>query len=177
MTAAKANLTPMAVGSPVAKPGSAKGSSTERSLGRGARLTVRIMAGLSLLTFCFMLTFVIMDAVSPAANEDALVAPGSEEARIGAEHPGEAVHITGTIAAIMIGVAGLGMLAFSPDSVGAAWVALAVSISMLTAILIIGNADNRGGQAGLFDPAFLVMANPANACRSRRSSLARSIPQ
>lgn len=150
----------MTVGSPVSQPGSANGGNGERPLGRGARLSVRILAGLGLLTFCFMLTFVIIDAVSPAANEDSLVAPGSEEARIGAEHPGEAVHITGTIAAIVIGVAGLGTLAVSPNSVGAAWLALAASISMLTAIVITGNADNQGGQAGLFDPAFLVMAIP-----------------
>jgi hypothetical protein len=123
-------------------------------------LTVRIFAGLGLLTFCFMLTLVIIDAISPAANEDALVAPGSEVARIGAEHPGEAVHLTGALAAIVIGVAGLGMLAISPDNSGAGWLALAASISMLSAVLITGNADNHGGQAGLFDPAFLVMAIP-----------------
>lgn len=130
---------------------------------RGAAVATRIVAAIALLTFGFMLVFVIGNAASGAGVSEAVELPRSEEARIGAEHPGETVHVVGAVAALLIGVVAIGGLLASPKRAGGATHSAAVAASMFLTVGIVGNPDNHGGQAGLLDPAFLLMALPPAA--------------
>lgn len=125
------------------------------------RIGIRVMASLGLLTFSFMLVFVVNDAATMSGEAARLVPPGSFEARVGAEHPGESVHLTGAVVALVIGASGLIGLIVAPSRRGFAHQTLAAVAAMLIAIGITGNPDNRGGQAGAVDLAFLVMAIPS----------------
>lgn len=87
--------------------------------------------------------------------------PPSPEARAGAAAPGETVHAAGAAGALIIVASGLVLLLIRPQDAGSAYQVLAASGGMVAAITIIGNPDNFGGQAGPFDPAFLVLAVPA----------------
>jgi hypothetical protein len=132
----------------------------EHRLGRGSRVAVRVLALLGLVSFSFMLVFVVADAASRISEEQSLEPPGSAEARIGAEHPGETVHIAGAVTALTIGVSGLVGLIIAPTRAGSATQTGAAVIAMLLTTVITGNPDNRGGQAGIIDPAFLILALP-----------------
>ena len=130
------------------------------SLGRGRRIAVRILAVLGLVTFSFILVFVVNDAAGRVGVEQNLEEPGSSEARLGAEHLGEAIHLTGALAALVIGAAGLVGLATRPARAGSAYHTGAAAAAMLFATAVVGDPDNYGGQVGLLDPLFAVMALP-----------------
>lgn len=129
-------------------------------LGRGRRVAVRVLAVLGLLTFNFMLVFVATDAMGRVGQEAELVPAESTEAQIGADHPGESVHIVGAIAAVALGASGLVGLIVRPQRAGSATQVGAAAVAMLITTVIVGNPDNHGGQAGLVDPAFAIMAVP-----------------
>lgn len=133
----------------------------EAELGRGRRIAVRVLAVLALLAFNFMLVFVVTDAAGRIGETQALEQPGSAEARIGAEHPGEAVHLVGAIAAVVIGVTGLVGLIVRPQRAGSATHAGMAAVGWLLAAAVVGNPDNYGGQAGVVDVAFVVLALPS----------------
>lgn len=136
------------------------GGDVTAELGRGRRLAVRMLAVLGLLTFSFMLVFVATDAMGRVGQEAELVPAESSEAQIGAAHPGESVHIVGAIAAVALGASGLVGLIVRPQRAGSATQTGAVAVAMLIATVVVGNPDNHGGQAGLVDPAFAIMAVP-----------------
>lgn len=87
-------------------------------------------------------------------------------ATIGADHPGETVHIAGAAAALALGGTGLIGLIARPQRAGSATQAGAASIAMLITIGIVGDPDNYGAQGLLFDPAFLILALPPLAAAS-----------
>lgn len=136
-----------------------EGESTAE-LGRARRFAVRVLAALGLLTFSFMLVFVATDAIGRVGQEPELVPAESREAEIGASYPGEAVHIVGAIAAVTIGASGLVGLIVRPQRAGSATQTGAAAVAMLMTTVVVGNPDNHGGQAGLIDPAFAIMALP-----------------
>jgi hypothetical protein len=134
----------------------------EVGLGRGRRIAVRVVAALALVAFNFMLAFVISDAGGRIEGmEGELAPPGSVEARIGAEHPGEAVHLAGATAALVIGVSGLAGLLVRPQRAGSATHAGLAATGWLLAAAVVGDPDNHGGQAGIIDLAFVILALPA----------------
>jgi hypothetical protein len=137
------------------------GASSLTELGRARRTGVRVLAALALLAFSFMLVFAAIDAVGRIGEVAELEPPGSREAQIGADHPGEAVHITGALAAAAIGATGLVGLFMRPQRAGSATHTGAAALAMLAAIVVVGNPDNHGGQAGLVDPAFLMFVVPS----------------
>jgi hypothetical protein len=128
------------------------------ALRRGSRITVRVLSVLGLITFSFLLVFVVSDAAGRVGTEEILEPPGSVEARIGAERPGEGVHLTGALAALLIGVTGLLGLALHPERTGSAYQTAGAAVAILIAAFIVGDPDNYGGQAGPVDPLFLIMA-------------------
>jgi hypothetical protein len=134
----------------------------ETRLGPGRRIAVRVLAVLALLAFNFMLVFVVSDAAGRIgdAGED-LESPGSEAARIGVEHPGEAVHLAGATATLIIGVSGLAGLVVQPQRAGSATHVGLGAVAWLFASFVVGNPDNYGGQAGVIDPAFVILTVPA----------------
>lgn len=73
------------------------------------------------------------------------------------------MHIVGAIAALAVGWSGLAGLALWPQRAGFAYHTAAVAVGMVTAVLIVGNPDNYGGQAGPVDGAFAAMAVPVAA--------------
>lgn len=123
-------------------------------------MAVRVLALLGLLTFSFMLVFVVNDAAGRVGVEQALEEPGSQEARYGADHPGEALHLIGALAALAIGGSGLIGLLVRPERAGSAYHTGATATAMLVTTAIVGDPDNYGGQGLLVDPAFVVMALP-----------------
>lgn len=129
-------------------------------LSRGRRIAVRLLAVLALLAFNFMLVFVFNDALGRVGETQALEPPGSAQARIGAEHPGEAVHIVGAAAAVAFGVTGLAGLLVRPHRAGSATHAGLAAVGWLLAAAVVGDPDNYGGQAGPIDLAFVVLAVP-----------------
>lgn len=129
-------------------------------LRRGRRLMVRVLALLGLLTFSFILVFVVNDAAGRVGVEQVLEQPGSPEARYGADHPGEAVHLAGALAALAVGGVGLLGLMVRPERAGSAYHTGATAIAMLATAVIVGDPDNYGGQGLLVDPVFVVMALP-----------------
>ncbi|HEX2028828.1 MAG TPA: hypothetical protein VHF25_12610 [Nitriliruptorales bacterium] len=129
-------------------------------LGRGRAVLVRAVAVLGLLTFSFMLVFVANDAAGRVGQQEQLVPAGSREAQMGADRPGEAVHITGAVAAILIGASGLAGLIVRPRRAGSATQTVGASVAMLLTVGIVGDPDNYGGQASPVDLAFVVMAVP-----------------
>lgn len=135
-------------------------------LTRRRRITVRMLAVLGLATFSFMLMFVVSDAKGRVGQVHQLEPAGSPEAQIGADHPGETVHIAGAAAALALGGTGLIGLIARPQRAGSATQAGAASIAMLITIGIVGDPDNYGGQGLLFDPAFLILALPPLAAAS-----------
>jgi hypothetical protein len=134
----------------------------EVGLGRGRRIAIRLVVALALVAFNFMLVFVVSDAGGRVGEvEGELAPPGSVEARIGAEHPGEAVHLAGATAALAIGVSGLAGLLVRPQRAGSAAHAGLAAIGWLLAAAVVGDPDNHGGQAGIIDLAFVILALPA----------------
>jgi hypothetical protein len=127
---------------------------------RPRRMTVRLLAVLGLASFSFMLLFVVSDAAGRIGQVHQLGPAGSAEARSGADHPGETVHITGAVAALAIGGTGLVGLIVRTQRAGSATQTGAAAIAMLITIAIVGDPDNYGGQRLWIDPAFLVLALP-----------------
>jgi hypothetical protein len=115
---------------------------------------------LGLLTFNFMLMFVVGDALGRLGQDHELEPAGSPEAQFGADHPGETVHIIGAAAAVAIGATGLIGLIIRPDRAGSATQTGAAAVAMLITIGIVGDPDNYGGQGLPVDPAFLIFALP-----------------
>jgi hypothetical protein len=135
--------------------------SQQSGLGRGRRIAVRAFALLGLLALNFLTVMVVTEAARGADPQRALEPPGSPEAQIGGEHPGEAVHLTGALAALAVGVAGLAGLVIRPERAGSATHAAGAAAAWLVASGVVGNPDNHGGQAGAIDPVFPIMAVPA----------------
>lgn len=133
---------------------------TTAEFGRGRGLAVRALAVLGLLTVGFMLVFVVTDSIDRVGQQADLVPAGSVEAEIGAARPGEAVHIVGAVAALIIAHSGLVGLVVRPRRAGYAMQTGAVAVAMLITTIVIGDPDNLGGQAGPVDPAFAIMAVP-----------------
>lgn len=130
------------------------------TMATGRRLVVRLLAVLGLLSFSFMLVFVVGDASGPTSPAGGLEPPGSIEAAIGAEHPDEAAHVTGAVAALAIGAIGLGGLLIRPERAGSGTQTAAAAFAMLITAVLVGNPDNYGQQAGMIDPAFAILALP-----------------
>jgi hypothetical protein len=134
----------------------------EATLGPGRRIAVRVFALVALLAFNFMLAFVVSDAAGRVSGvEGELARAGSVEARIGAEHPGEAVHLAGAATALAIGVSGLGALVIRPQRAGSATHAGLAAVGWLLVAAVVGDPDNHGGQAGALDLAFVILPLPA----------------
>jgi hypothetical protein len=140
--------------------GTAVDANRAEGFGRGRRTTVRILALLGMLTFGFMLVFVVGDAADRVGVAQVLEEPGSPEARIGADHPGEAIHLAGALAALAIGGAGLIGLVVRPERTGSAYHTAATAAAMLLTAGVVGDPDNYGGQGLFVDPLFAVMALP-----------------
>jgi hypothetical protein len=143
--------------------GSASGPTPAGEFGRGRRWSVRVLALAGLLTFGFMLAFVVGDAAGWVGPVKDLVPPGSPEAAYGAARPGEAVHLVGAASALTIAAVGLLGLALRPERDGAAYHTLAMTVALLAVLPIMGDPDNHGGQGLLVDPAFAVFAVPPMA--------------
>jgi hypothetical protein len=137
-------------------------SSDESRLGPVRRFLVRVLAVVALLAFNFMLVFVVTDAADRmgGAGHD-LEPPGSAEARIGAERPDETVHLVGATAALIMGVSGLTGLVARPQRAGSATQVGLAAVAWLLAAAVVGDPDNHGGQAGVIDLAFVILAVPA----------------
>lgn len=129
-------------------------------LSRSRRITIRVLAVLGLLTFNFMLMFVVGDALGRVGQDHQLEPAGSPEAQFGADHPGETVHIAGAAAAVAIGATGLIGLIIRPDRAGSAIQTGAAAVAVLMTVGFVGDPDNYGGQGLPIDPAFLVFALP-----------------
>ena len=129
-------------------------------LSRSRRVTIRALAVLGLLTFNFMLVFVVGDALGRVGQDHELEPAGSPEAQFGADHPGETVHIVGAATAVAIGATGLLGLITRPHHAGSATQTGAAAVAMLITTGIVGDPDNYGGQALRVDPAFLIFALP-----------------
>jgi hypothetical protein len=132
----------------------------ERPFGTGRRVAVRALAGLALVSLNFLVVFVLGDAGDRLGAPQVLEPPGSVEARIGAEHPGEAVHLVGAAAALLIGVTGAVGLVARPQAAGFATHTGVAALAWIAMAVVVGNPDNHGGQAGWLDPAFVVLAVP-----------------
>ena len=130
------------------------------ALGRGSRMTVRVLSVLGLITFSFLLVFVVSDAAGRVGTEQMLEPAGSPEARIGAERPGESVHLTGALAALLIGVTGLVGLTVRPERDGSVYQTAGAAVAILIAAFIVGDPNNVGGQAGPVDVVFVIMGLP-----------------
>lgn len=140
-----------------------QGGPVPRGMSRARTTAVRLLAVLGLASYSLMLGFVVAETAgvvrtSPVGSPDD-PAP-SAEALAGAASPGEAVHLVGSLGALVLGASGLVLLAARPAMAAAARQVLAASVAMLVATLLVGNPDNVGGQAGLVDPAFLVLSVP-----------------
>jgi hypothetical protein len=129
-------------------------------LSRRRRVAVRLFGVLGLVSFSFMLLFVVSDALGRVGETHQLEPAGSPEAQIGADRPGEMVHIVGAAAALMLGGTGLVSLVARPQRAGSATQTGAATLAMLITIGIVGDPDNHGGQGLLLDPAFLILALP-----------------
>ncbi|MEX0868179.1 MAG: hypothetical protein WD011_00770, partial [Nitriliruptoraceae bacterium] len=100
-------------------------------LSRPHRATVRLLATLGLASFSFMLLFVLSGAWGRIDQVHELVPAGSPEAQLGADHPGETVHIAGATAGVVVGAAGLIGLIIHPQRAGSATHAGAAAIAMM----------------------------------------------
>ena len=129
-------------------------------MGRGRRVTVRVLAVLGLLTFSFLTVSVVLDAAGRVGRQQELEPAGSAVAQFGADHPGEAVHLGAGLLAVAVGASGLLALIVKPERAGSATQVAAAAVGWLVASFIVGNADNHGGQAGAVDPLFVVAALP-----------------
>ncbi len=127
---------------------------------RRRRFAIRVLAVVGLLAFGLSVMVVLTEVVNPVANEGALEPAGSPEARLGADRPGETVHVVGAVAALLVGGSGLVALAVRPQRLGSANHTIAAMLATIVAIGIMGDPDNHGGQAGPFDPVFLILTVP-----------------
>ncbi|NNE96618.1 MAG: hypothetical protein HKN24_11375 [Acidimicrobiales bacterium] len=125
--------------------------------------TVRVLAVLGLLTFGLSVVIVLLEVSAPVADESNLETAGSPEAQMGANHPGETVHVGGALAVLLIGSSGLIGLVVHPRRLGSARQTVGAMASSVVVMGIVGDPDNHGGQAGPFDVAMLLFAVPALA--------------
>jgi len=133
-------------------------------LTRGRRLSVRVAALLGLLLFGFFFSIVAAEALGVIQSEpegDPDDPPASAEAVLGASRPGEAVHVVGALGVLVLGGTALVGLFLRPERSGSAYQVLATMSGILLTAPIVGNPDNRGGQAGWIDPLFLIVVTPA----------------
>ena len=130
---------------------------------RGRSISVRVLAALALVTYSLLFLFVAAEASgvvtsSPVGSpEDP---PPSPEALAGAAAPGEHVHLLGALGVLALGISSLVALLLRPERTAAARQVLAAALAVLVVVPLVGNPDNVGGQAGVVDPAFLVLAVP-----------------
>lgn len=139
---------------------------TRKALSTARRSAVRLLAVLGLVSLSFMFLIVAADALGlitsePMGSPDD--PPPSESALEGAEAPGEVVHVLGALSVVAIGGSGLIALIVRPERSGSAYQVLAAALAVIVAVLLVGNPDNYGGQAGAIDPAFLILVLPALA--------------
>lgn len=133
-------------------------------LARWRRVSVRIAGVIGLILFGFFFSVVAAEAMDiiQAGTEGSPRDPApSPEARLGAAHPGEAVHVVGALSVLVIGVSGLvGMIA-RPHRSGYAYQVLSTMLAVLITLPIVGDPNNVGGQAGWIDPVLLVIIVPS----------------
>ncbi|HEX2053022.1 MAG TPA: hypothetical protein VHJ78_04745 [Actinomycetota bacterium] len=135
----------------------------EARFGSGRRAGIRIAAILSLLLLSFFFGLVALEAagvVESGGRGSPDDPPPSREALLGAAMPGETVHVAGAAAVVVLVASGLISLAVRPEGSASAQHVLAVSVGLILTLPLVGNPDNRGGQAGWFDPLFLLVALP-----------------
>ena len=126
-------------------------------------MSVRVLAGLGLVTYSLLFVFVAAEASgivtsSPVGSPDD--PQPSPEALAGAAAPGETVHLVGALSVLALGASGLLALLLGPYRSGASRQVLAAVLAFLVAVPLVGNPDNVGGQAGVLDPVFLILAVP-----------------
>lgn len=157
----------------------------DRALSRTRSLVVRVLAALGLLTYSLLFVLVAAEASglvtsSPVGSPDD-PAP-SPEALAGAAAPGEVVHLVGALGVLALGASGLLALLVAPRLPAVARQVLAAALALLVVSPVVGDPDNVGGQAGVVDPAFVVLAVPplaaallAGPARSVRSGPRRPL--
>ena len=136
---------------------------SDSRLSRSRSISVRVLAALGLVTYSLIFVFVAAEAsgimtLSPVGSPDD--PPPSAEALAGAAAPGEAVHLIGALAGWALGASGLIALLLLPRRPAAARQVLAAALASLVVVPLVGNPDNVGGQAGVIDPVFLLLAIP-----------------
>jgi hypothetical protein len=136
------------------------GRESTNSMGRGRVVGVRVLAGVALVTACFLPVFAAVDAYSRVGEEQILEPPGSVEADYGAARPSEAVHIPSFVAMTIVTAAGLLGLIVDPRRAGSATHVLAIGIAMVLVAAIVGDPDNHGGQGLFVDPLVVAVALP-----------------
>jgi len=155
-------------------------STLQTGLTRGRKAVVRLLAVVGFLSFSFMFVFVVADALGAISSEPVGSPddpPPSAEARAGARAPGEGVHVVGALGVVALVGSGLVGLIARPARAGSAYQVLAGVLGVLVVLPVVGDPDNVGGQAGVIDPAFLVLAVPpllaATTARPWRSARPR----
>lgn len=136
----------------------------DQGLGRGRRLIVRIFALIGLILFILffgMLSVEAMGLVDASPRGSPRDPPPSPQAKLGAAHPGEAVHIVGALGVLTLGGSGLIAIAHRPERRWAAYLVMATTGAILMSVPLVGNPDNYGGQAGAFDPVLVVVVLPS----------------
>lgn len=131
-----------------------------RVSGRLRRNAVRGLAVLGAFPYSLLLVLVAAEAgglVTSSPVGSPADPPPSREALIGAAAPGETVHLVGALTGLALGLSGLLHLVLRPERPAAARHVLGAAGGMLVVVPLVGNPDNVGGQAGLVDPAFLVL--------------------
>lgn len=131
---------------------------------QGRRLAIRVVALVGLLLFAFFFSIIALNTlgVVPSGSEGSPDdPPPSQEARFGAAHPGEAVHVVGAVGVVAIGASGLVALIARPQRPGYGFQVLAGVSGVLLTLPLVGDPNNVGGQAGAIDPLLLVVVVPA----------------
>lgn len=133
------------------------------ALSRSRSISVRVLAALGLVTYSLLFLLVAAEASgivtsSPVGSPDD--PPPSPQALAGAAAPGEALHLVGALGVLTLAPSGLIALLLRPQRPAASRQVLAAVLAILVVVPLVGNPDNVGGQAGVIDPAFLVLAIP-----------------
>jgi len=131
---------------------------------KGARRrAARIFAvvGLVILTFFFGITLAdatdVITLHSVGSPEDP---PASPAARMGAAAPDDLMHALAAAGAAALTAAGLIGLMMRPAAFGFGLHVAAAAMALVATGLIVGDPDNRGGQAGVLDPLTIILATP-----------------
>lgn len=140
---------------------------------RPRRWAMRVFAIAGLLVITFFFGVVLADATdlsslrSVAGPDDP---PASPAATAGAAAPDDVIHALAAATAITLAAAGLIGLILRPAAFGFTVHVLAAAATLLASGLIVGNPDNRGGQAGVLDPLTLILAMPLIAAAAASPS-------